>query len=87
MLANAKTRSFFSTSYNCDDAVGFCEGESTEACLSKAAEARSDAWLRGNLLNELSAGRDWDVILKEGQISLSNAVSGEAELLGLYPLV
>lgn len=55
--------------------------------MSKAAEARSDAWLRGNLLNELSAGRDWDVILKEGQISLSNAVSGEAELLGLYPLV
>ncbi len=38
------------------------------------------------ILNELSEGRRWGVLLEEGKIPLSGAVLGVSELLGLDPL-
>jgi hydrogenase expression/formation protein HypE len=38
------------------------------------------------ILNELSEGRSWGVLLKETDLPLSEAVSGVSELLGLDPL-
>ncbi len=38
------------------------------------------------ILNELSEGCEWGVLLKEADIPLSDAVSGVSELLGLDPL-
>jgi len=38
------------------------------------------------ILNELSEGQGWGVVLEEGDIPISDAVSGVSELLGLDPL-
>jgi hydrogenase expression/formation protein HypE len=38
------------------------------------------------ILNELSEGRSWGILLEETDLPLSDAVSGVAELLGLDPL-
>jgi hydrogenase expression/formation protein HypE len=38
------------------------------------------------ILNELSEGRPWGVLLEETQIPISDAVAGVSELLGLDPL-
>ncbi len=63
------------------------------AMITKLCAKVSVKWMRdptrggvATILNELSDGRDWGVILKEDDIPLSDAVSGVSELLGLDPL-
>jgi hydrogenase expression/formation protein HypE len=59
-------------------------------CLEGGADIK---WMRdatrggvATVINELSEGRPWGVLLEESAIPLSEAVSGVAELLGLDPL-
>ncbi len=61
--------------------------------LSDVQEGVGVKWMRdatrggaATILNELAEGRPWGVLLEEGDLPLSDAVSGVSELLGLDPL-
>ncbi|VGO20566.1 hydrogenase expression/formation protein HypE [Pontiella sulfatireligans] len=61
--------------------------------ISQCLDEAGVKWMRdatrggvATILNELSEGRPWGVLLEENDIPLSDAVAGVSELLGLDPL-